>query len=178
MYLQSGKWYFVTMATELLKKRMSSNMRIPVLMATAILHIWGEKMCPVFFLWVEEGEGELSSIRFPSRIDETLRILAIVGSEAGHPPPPRPRPGWKHLFSTRSHNQCFSLPPVLERRSVLCSFCLWCSNLWRRARVLPGVVHTHLSSGWGCDRCRGHSSPALAFTGSWIHSCDPSGNVR
>lgn len=46
MHLQSRKWYFVTMATELLKKRMSSNMRIPVLMATAILHILGRKCVP------------------------------------------------------------------------------------------------------------------------------------
>lgn len=46
MHLQSRKWYFVTMATELLKKRMSSNMRIPVLMATAILRILGRKCVP------------------------------------------------------------------------------------------------------------------------------------
>lgn len=45
IHLQSGKQYFVTMATELLKKRMSSNMRILVLMATAIAAYFGEKMC-------------------------------------------------------------------------------------------------------------------------------------
>lgn len=69
MHLQSHKWYFVTMATELLKKRMSSNMQIPVLLATTILHIWGENVSRFSCLGVEEGEGELSSTRFPSRID-------------------------------------------------------------------------------------------------------------
>lgn len=76
IHLQSCTWYFVTMATELLKKRMSSNMRISVLMATTVLHISGRKcVLPSSCLWVEEGEGELSSTRFPSRIDETLRFL-------------------------------------------------------------------------------------------------------
>lgn len=75
IHLQSRKRYLVTMATELLKKRMSSNMRIPVLMATTVLHILGRKcVLSSSCLGVEEGEGELSSTRFPSRIDEPLRV--------------------------------------------------------------------------------------------------------
>lgn len=50
IHLQSGKQCFVTIATELLKKSMSSNMRILVLMATAIAAYFGEKMCLAFFL--------------------------------------------------------------------------------------------------------------------------------
>lgn len=80
IHLQSGKQYFVTMATELLKKRMSSNMRILVLMATAIAAYFWEKMCLAFFLPVSwEGEGEVSSTRCPPRFE----VLTITGSEAG-----------------------------------------------------------------------------------------------
>lgn len=169
---------FVTIATRLLKKWMSSNMQIPVLMATAILHILGRKYASPFSCpWVGQWGGEVNS-RIPSRVDETLRFL--VSGVRGWTPLRLPL--WKQLSSTKSHNQCLSpviwkevsllLLPSLMLLKSLETFLDSTRNTHdnRYTNTHTTLTHTHPVH-WESDRCGHHRSSILLYISSLIHSC-------